>query len=153
MQVSLPASILFMPPLPLKIPLTLQTSLYYNSSNTSDPEEVKKLVPTKYHAYLNVFSPIKVQKLPQHHSYDVNIDLEEGKTPPFGPIYFLSVEEHQAVFDYVEEHLAKGFIHPSTSSAASPILFIKCKTSDLCLCVDYRGLNHQEELLPPSSHS
>ena len=110
--------------------------------DSDDPEqEVKKLVPAKYHAYLDVFSPTEVKKLPQHRSYDVNIDLEEGKTPPFGPIYSLSVEERQAVFDYVEEHLSKGFIRPSTSSAASPILFIKRKTGDLRLCVDYRGLN------------
>ena len=110
--------------------------------DSSDPEEeVRKLVPTKYHAYLDVFSPTEVKKLPQHRSYDVNIDLEEGKTPPFGPIYSLSIDERKAVFDYVEEHLAKGFIRRSTSSAASPILFIKRKTGDLRLCVDYRGLN------------
>ena len=46
-----------------------------------------------------------------------------------------------ALFKYIEHNLEKGFIQRSTSSAASPILFIKQKTGDLRLCVDYRGLN------------
>ena len=43
--------------------------------------------------------------------------------------------------DYIEEHLANGFIAPSESPAASPILFVKKKDGSLRLCVDYRGLN------------
>ena len=79
--------------------------------------------------------------LPDHWLYDINIDLEEGKTPPFSPIYSLSQDKQKALFEYIEHNLPKGFIHWSTSSAASPILFIKQKTRDLCLCVDYWGLN------------
>lgn len=45
------------------------------------------------------------------------------------------------MFNYIETHLKKGFIWRSTSSAASPILFIRCKTGQLCLCVNYRALN------------
>ena len=62
-------------------------------------------------------------------------------SPPFGPIYFLSQDKWKALFKYIEHNLSKGFIHQSNSSAASPILFIKQKTGDLHLCVDYQGLN------------
>ncbi|SOV04806.1 uncharacterized protein UDID_17198 [Ustilago sp. UG-2017a] len=84
------------------------------------------IIPQKYHQYLNVFSRVKADKLPPHCTYDHQIPLEEGKSPPFGPIY---------------KNLAKGFISPSDSPAASPILFVKKKDGSLHLCVDYRGLN------------
>ena len=47
----------------------------------------------------------------------------------------------KALFEYIENNLSKGFIRQSTSLAASLILFIKQKTRDLRLCVDYQGLN------------
>ena len=108
---------------------------------TDSDKEVREAVPEKYHDFLDVFSPSEVKKLPEHRPYDINIKLEDGKTPPFGPIYSLSQDERKALFEYIEHNLAKGFIRRSTSSAASPILFIKRKTGDLRLCVDYRGLN------------
>jgi len=63
--------------------------------------------------------------LPSHHDQDIKIELEEGKTPPFGPIYSLTPTEKEALQTYISENLAKGFICPSTSSTASPILFVK----------------------------
>src|SRR5260221_7196228 len=49
--------------------------------------------------------------------------------------------EKEALYTYISENLAKGFIRPSTSSAASPILFVKKPNGSLRLCIDYRGLN------------
>ena len=100
-----------------------------------------KLVPEKYRRFFDVFSPTEVDQLPPHRPYDVAIELEEGKSPPFGPIYSLSQEERTELFSYIESHLKKGFIRRSTSPAASPILFIWRKTGQLRLCVDYRALN------------
>ncbi|KAF8752548.1 DNA RNA polymerase [Rhizoctonia solani] len=71
----------------------------------------------------------------------MKIDLEDGKTPPFGPIYLLTQDERAALANYIDKNLAKGFICRSTSLAASPILFVKRKSSKLCLCVNYQGLN------------
>ncbi|SOV07075.1 uncharacterized protein UDID_18713 [Ustilago sp. UG-2017a] len=99
------------------------------------------IIPQEYHQYLDVFSRVKADKLPPHRTYDHQIPLEEGKSPPFGPIYSLSEHELKTLREYLEENLAKGFISPSDSPAASPILFIKKKDGSLCLCVDYRGLN------------
>ena len=103
--------------------------------------DVLSQIPLKYHPWSSVFSPTEVEDLPPHRPYDAAIDLEEGKTPPFGPIYSLSQDERVALFDYIEKNLKKGFIRRSTSPAASPILFVKKKTGELRLCVDYRGLN------------
>ncbi len=79
--------------------------------------------------------------LPPHWDHDLKIELEEGKIPPFRPIYSLTSAEKEALRSYISDNLAKGFIHPSTSSAASPILFVKKSNGSLCLCVNYRGLN------------
>ena len=43
---------------------------------------------------------------------------------------------------YIEANLASGFIRPSKSPAAAPILFVRKKDGSLHLCVDYRGLNN-----------
>jgi len=67
--------------------------------------------------------------------------LENGQALPFGPIYSLTPTEKEALHTYILENLAKGFIHPSTSSAASPILFVKKPNGSLWLCVDYCSLN------------
>ncbi|SPC67056.1 uncharacterized protein UHOD_11464 [Ustilago sp. UG-2017b] len=99
------------------------------------------IIPPEYHQYLNVFSRVEADKLPPHRTYDHQIPLEEGKSPPFGPIYSLSEHELKTLREYLEENLAKGFISPSDLPAASPILFVKKKDGSLCLCVDYRGLN------------
>ena len=61
-----------------------------------------------------MFSPDEVKRLPDHQPYNINIELEDGKTPPFGPIYSLSQDERKALFEYIEHNLEKGFIQHST---------------------------------------
>ena len=75
------------------------------------------IIPQEYHQYLDVFSRVKADKLPPHRTYDHQIPLEEGKSPPFGPIYSLSEHELKTLREYLEENLAKGFISPSGSRA------------------------------------
>ena len=70
------------------------------------------------------------------------IELEEGKKPPFGPIYSLGPMELETLKTYIETNLANGFIHPSKSPARAPILFDRKPDGSLRLCVDYRGLNN-----------
>ena len=42
---------------------------------------------------------------------------------------------------YIDEHLGKGFIWPSLSAAASPILLVQKPRGGLRFCIDYRALN------------
>ena len=42
---------------------------------------------------------------------------------------------------YLKDNLANGFICPSKSPAAAPVMFIKRPDGKLRLVVDYRGLN------------
>src|SRR5260370_215011 len=67
--------------------------------------------------------------------------FSQGQITTFGLIYSISSMEKAALHSYIAENLSKGFICNSTSSAASPILFVKKPNGSLQLCVDYQGLN------------
>ena len=80
--------------------------------------------------------------LPVHRPYDCQINLQEGSTPPLGPIYPLSEEELQVLREWLKEMERTGKIRCSTSSVGSPIFFVpKPHGRGLCLCVDYQALN------------
>ena len=70
------------------------------------------------------------------------IELEEGKQPPFGPIYSLGPVELETLKTYIKTNLANNFIWPSKSPAGAPILFNRKPNGILRLYVDYRGLNN-----------
>jgi len=77
-----------------------------------------------------------------HRPYDCKIDLKEGETTPWGPIYPLSENELQTLQEWLREMLRTGKIRRSTSPAGSPILFEpKPSGRGLQLCVDYQALN------------
>jgi len=118
-------------------------AIHVNPANNTNPplEPTVVNLPEKYKDLVDVFEKIDADQLPAHSPYDCPIDLEEGHSPPFGPIYGLLEPELQALCDYLTENLAKGFIQHSKSPAGAPILFIKKKDGSLRLCVDYCGLN------------
>ena len=70
------------------------------------------------------------------------IKLQDGKQPPYGPIYSLGLVELETLKTYIEIYLKTGFIQPFKSPAGAPILFDKKPDGNLWLCVDYRGLNN-----------
>jgi hypothetical protein len=106
------------------------------------PPDPKTLLPPELEDYTDVFSPKEAEKLPPHRSYDHSIRLIEGKTLPFGPLYAMSRNELIALREWLAENLRKGFVRPSSSSVASPVLFVKKADGGLRFCVDYRGLNN-----------
>ena len=53
----------------------------------------------------------------------------------------MSAPELGAMKTYIKDYLANGFIRPSRSPAAAPVMFIKRPDGKLRLVVDYRGLN------------
>jgi hypothetical protein len=111
-------------------------------SATYEPSpEVLTAVPKEYHDFAFLFEPTATDSLPKHQPWDHSIPLMEGKSPPFGPIYQLSEKELQALRKQLDKDLARGFIEPSTSPAAAPVIFTAKKSGELRMCVDYRGLN------------
>ena len=84
-----------------------------------------------------VFSKMKSKILPEHHPYDMGIDLKPNMTVPWGPIYPLSVPELEVLRTYIDDNLRKGYIRLSKSPAGAPIFFVKKKSGELRPVIDY----------------
>ena len=98
-------------------------------------------IPTELQEFSDVFDKGLSDKLAPHRPYDLKIELEEGASPPISRIYPVSDSELETLKKFVEDHLRMGFIRPSSSPFAAPVLFIKKKSGELCLCMDFHGLN------------
>ncbi|KAI0994898.1 hypothetical protein K3495_g13281 [Podosphaera aphanis] len=98
-------------------------------------------LPKWLHHQLPAFSKLDSRILPPHRPTDHRIILKKGAQPPFGRLYGMSREELVALQEWLQDNLSKGFIRPSSSSAASPVLFVKKSDGRLRLCMDYRALN------------
>jgi hypothetical protein len=98
-------------------------------------------LPSHYHAFLPVFDPQNAKLLPPHRPDDHKIELIPGKSPPAARAYPMSTEELRVLRQYLIDELRKGYIRPSTSPAAAPVLFAKKPGGGLRFCVDYRALN------------
>ena len=53
----------------------------------------------------------------------------------------MSPAELRDLKEQIDGYLAKGFIRPSGSSFAAPVLFARKPDGSLRMCIDYRGLN------------
>jgi transposase InsO family protein len=117
-------------------------NIFMKGKPTYSWEELLARVPRKYHSEIKVFLKKNADKLPPHRAEDHKIQLMEGTTAPFARNYRpMSEQELEAVKKYLEEHLGKGFIRPSSSSAAAPVLLVRKPGGGLRVCVDYRALN------------
>jgi RNase H-like domain found in reverse transcriptase/Reverse transcriptase (RNA-dependent DNA polymerase)/Integrase zinc binding domain/Chromo (CHRromatin Organisation MOdifier) domain len=121
-----------------------QEELCATSQEPENPAQVSSLkkIPTEYKKYELLFQEgPRNEALPKHQPWDHTIPIEKGRIPTFGPIYQLSEKELAVLKDYIDVNLEKGFIRQSSSSCASPVIFVPKKNGKLRLCVDYRQLN------------
>lgn len=110
-------------------------------------DEAQKRLPEPVKDFARLFSDENgAEKLPPLRGsldHAINLKQEDGKplSPPWGPLYSMSREELLVLRKTLTDLLSKGWIRPSNSSAAAPVLFAKKPNGGLRLCVDYRGLN------------
>lgn len=110
-------------------------------------EELKKTLPPEIHDMLPLFSKREAEKLsPYRAGMDHKIEIREKSngdpTPlPWGPLYSMSKDELLVLRKSLDDLLEKGFIRPSTSEAAAPVLFVRKPGGGLRFCCDYRALN------------
>ncbi|KAL0202690.1 hypothetical protein M9458_000708, partial [Cirrhinus mrigala] len=116
-----------------------QPATRFSASPTPLPPS--NTIPVEYQDLIEAFSQARATQLPPHRPGDCAIDLIPGSSPPRGRVYPLSQPESEAMNTYIQEELAKGFIHPSTSPASAGFFFVKKKDGGLCPCIDYRTLN------------
>ncbi len=100
-------------------------------------------IPPDYAAFQDVFSKQAATHLQHHQPWDCAIDLLPGAKLPKGQVYPLSIPEHKAMEDYIQEALNQGFIRPYTSPVESSFFFVGKKDWGLRPCIDYRVLNSQ----------
>lgn len=98
-------------------------------------------IPQQYRKYEKLFAETLDTGIPQHNQWDHEICLHDGTNPTFSRIYPLNQTQLEALREYLDEMLAKGYIRKSTSEAAYPVMFVPKKNGKLRLVVDYRKLN------------
>ena len=120
-------------------------TIAYVVYGTLTPEQEKEAldkVPPPFRDYLDIMTGEAAEGLPEHAIYDQAIDLKEGTTPPWGPVYPLNENELSELRSWLDKQLRNGTIRPSKSPCSSPVIFVpKKEGKGLRLCVDYRGLN------------
>ena len=99
-------------------------------------------MPKEYYSMINVFMKCNADMLPEQQDKDHSIQLEESKNPLFVQNYRpLSDQENEVMIKYIQEHLGKGFIWPSLSAVAAPVLLVRKPDGGLRFCINYCALN------------
>jgi len=106
-----------------------------------DLEPEQEDVPKIYKEYLDAFSKKASDILAPHRPYDYKIILESENKLGFSPLYKMTTEELETCKKYLVENLHKGFIKPSQSPFAAPILFIRKSDRSLQFCINFCKLN------------
>lgn len=85
--------------------------------------------------------PAEISGFLPHREVEFSIELVPGAEPTSKEPYRMSAPKLVEVKFQLKEMLDKGYIRPSVSSWATPILFLKNMDVTLRLCIDYRQLN------------
>ncbi len=81
--------------------------------------------------------------LPTRKPYDHAIDLKPDFKPVIQKPFRLDQKQNEAVRQFIQENLDKGFIRPSHSSQTSALFFVPKEDGKLRPVQDYRYLNSQ----------
>ncbi|KAJ9534101.1 hypothetical protein QJQ45_002104 [Haematococcus lacustris] len=116
-----------------------------SAEQLNTPDSVPPVVSTKLkdliNEYSDVFAPFN--GLPPERPIGHTIPLQPGCKPPALPAYRMTQPELAEMKKQITAFLAQGIIEPSSSPYAAPVLFVKKKSGELRMCVDYRQLNKQ----------
>jgi hypothetical protein len=80
---------------------------------------MKKFVPPHFWEFRDIFTCMTFNSLPEHSSFDHQIDLEEMFIPQREKIYHLSPQEQRALDEFLEESLSSGQIRWSSSPSSA----------------------------------
>ncbi len=83
-----------------------------------------------------------MKQLPPRRDCDFAIELREGaKAPKLRRVIPMTDREKEELRKFLDKMLEGGLIKPSQSEYAAPCFFVKKKTGDLRMVVDWRDLN------------
>jgi hypothetical protein len=90
--------------------------------------------------YPDVF-PLELPGIPPTWNAVFEIMLVPGTQPIYKSPYQMAPKEQVELKRQLDDLLAQGFIRPSKSPWAFPVLFMEKKDESKRLCVDYRAVN------------
>lgn len=96
----------------------------------------------QYCRWADIFSQEKINKLPEHFSFNHKIDLFSRLISPFQLHYYCSTSELKAIKEWLDREYGINCLCKLSSSATSPILLLSKPDSTLYLSVDYRELDN-----------
>jgi hypothetical protein len=102
----------------------------------SNPIEAIRIVSE----FPDVF-PEELPGMPPEREVEFAIELIPGTAPISKRAYRVSRPELVELKKQIDELLEKGYIRPSTSPWAVPVLFVEKKDGTKRMCIDYRALN------------
>jgi hypothetical protein len=105
-------------------------------SSEADPLKIIKVV----YEFPDVF-PKDLPGMPPERKVEFAIELLPRTAPIFKRAYRVSRPELVELKKQIDELSEKGYIKPSTSPWAAPVLFVKKKDGTRRMCIDYRALN------------
>lgn len=118
-----------------------KSDITFNFSDSPVPAEWKERITKKLNSMPEVFAQ---NDLDFGRTDQVKHQIKLSDETPFKhrarPIHPHDLE---AVRKHLQELLYAGVIRESDSSFSSPIVMVKKKNRDVCLCIDYRKLNLQ----------
>jgi hypothetical protein len=85
--------------------------------------------------------PEELPGMPPERKVELDIELIPGTAPISKRAYRVSGPELVELKKQIDELLEKGYIRPSTSPWAAPVLFVEKKDGTKRMCIDYRALN------------
>jgi hypothetical protein len=98
-------------------------------------------IPKEYQEFTQLFSNEATDWFPPSREWDHAINLKPGAPDALDcKVYPMTRDEDTALEKFLDEMVAKGYIHPSKSTYASPFFFVKKKDGKLRPVQDYRWL-------------
>lgn len=91
---------------------------------------MEKLIPKEYHEFLSVFNEEELKQFLEPKPWDHTINLTPEFIPKDCKVYPMDQRQEKLMNEFIDKHLAKGYIQPSKSLMASPFFFITKKDSD-----------------------
>ncbi|KAI0995652.1 hypothetical protein K3495_g12528 [Podosphaera aphanis] len=109
--------------------------------------DAKLRLPVQLREFAKLFADdTGAEDLPPHRGHldhAINLQNADGSRAqlPWGPLYSMLREELLVLRKILTDLTSRGWIRPSSSPAATPVLFAKKPNGGPRFCVDYRGLN------------
>lgn len=110
-------------------------------ANDLKEQPLEEIVSKQYNELLRLFNIVSADRLPPHHpGIDNVLQLKNGEVPPWGHLDSMSRAEFVVLEEWLEENMAKWFIHPASSPFATLVVFASTPNGGLQLYIDSRDI-------------